>query len=906
MIRRFGDARTWLLALGVIVALTWLAHTRPSSEAPMMLAVAALSAVLPRRTRLRLPLVGEIARHRELFVCTIIASIGYAAFGPTVRAGQAGYFCDWGQNIALVREIATEWAQGRPTPAVLMGVAGGDPTIDLYATLPHQVAALISLWLGGPAHAHHVTMAVVMVAWIGAAVGVARLALRFSAWPVAILAGLACLWDSTEMFQWSVAGTWYWGLFPSTCGIAVLVNGLPWVADLIERPPTRAGIALAWLFVGLGAATHPIALLMALVVLGAGVIGTAFSRPERRTRWGSVVLHVGIALGLGAFWWLPATTNLMLYANHFGNPQIPVALALERSVNGGFPQTSFGALLGVSVFTLLAWRRGSSWTWLGAWLALSLYMETLVLDLGLSPSPSSVRIQCFRTTSVAMPLLYAAVGAMLSSPARVPYGRLKVLRFMPALAFAAAIGWLGTAPFEASKTWAQGHVEHALGLLTAQRITNRPALDELLGWFREQAAALPPGQYARVTYECEGVPINEVLRIATESGLPVVTHGRFVPIFLEREQFHATTPENLRRWAVRWSIGDEFEPSGDPATERRFGDLRVREIPSWDGSLVHVVRGEGTAHLAEIDDAHLAIDVEASAPVLVEIGIPYFPRWRGVHDGAPITPCGRPVDTTAPTLERVLSAWLPPGRTVLRPDGALPSDGNGWPISAAAIALAFVVWPRRNPLHVRVTSAWSFVRGIVVGYSGSIVLAAACVGLVALPLRQGVLTGTARALRYGGVFPAAHVEVMTPEGLVPCTTHDFLGHDVRCSGGVRAMMVMTHNVYDQPIGWPLPLPGIWINAGGTFETVFHGTGTWAPGAHWLYCGGACSQVGIVIDGVEQRFEPGLTRAFTLSHEERDLEVHVHGGAGDSGITIVRQDAVDIDRTNDVPACADAP
>ncbi len=909
MIPRLAKARAWIVALGVIVALTWFAHEHPSSEAPLLMAMAALATLLPRRFRLRLPIVGEVSRHRELVTSSVVAAVGIVTFGPLVRAGEAGYFCDWGQNIAVVEEIALEWAHGRPTPAVFLGIAAGDPTVDLYPTLPHQLAAAISLMLGGASHAHQVTMTIVLVAWIAAAVGVTRLALRFSAWPVALLAGMACLWDSTEMFQWSLAGTWYWGLFPSTCAIAILVNGLPWLADMIEVPPTRTRIALVWLFIGLGAITHPIALLMCLVVFGAAVLGTAFSKRERRTRWGSVVLHVGIALGLGAFAWLPATTRLMLYAVHYGNPQIPFTLALERSVNGGFPQTSFGALMAFSVFTLLAWRRGAAWAWMGAWIALSLYIETLFLDLGLAPTPSSARIQCFRTTSVAMPLLYAAAGALLSAPAHVPYGRWnKVTRFVPALAFFAAIGWLGAAPFEASATWATTHAEHGLALVSTQRITNRPALNEMLRWFHDRAAEIPAGQYARVTYECEGAPINEVLRLSTESGLPVATHGRFVPIFIDREQFHAATPANLRRWAVRWAIGDELEPSGDPATERTFGPLRVREVPTWDGQLVHVVGGTGTARLAEIDDAHLAIDVDASAPVLVEIGIPYFPRWRGQHDGRAITPCGRPIDAAQPTQERVLSAWLPPGRTVLRPDGPLPSDWNGWPVTLLAIVLAFVVWPRRSPigLDARLARAREGVRAIVVNRSGSIVLAAAAVVLVLLPIRQGALGGTTRSLRYGGAFPTARMEVITSDGPAPCEARGLLGHDVRCPGGIRATVAMTHSVYDAAVGWPVPSPGVLINAGSTFEVVLHGTGTWAPGEHRLYCGGGCQRVGIVIGGVEQRFEPGLTRTFTLEHAEHDLEVHVHGVGGETAITILRSDAVDIDRHHDVPICPDAP
>ena len=83
------------------------------------------------------------------------------------------------------------------------------------------------------------------------------------------------------------------------------------------------------------------------------------------------------------------------------------------------------------------------------------------------------------------------------------------------------------------------------------------------------------------------------------------------------------------------------------------------------------------------------------------------------------------------------------------------------------------------------------------------------------------------------------------------------------------------------VGWPLPLPGVLVNSGGLFELVFHAPGTWAPGEHRVFCGGACHGVTVVIGGVAQELRPGGTQTFTIEEAQEGLDVRVRGGGGET-------------------------
>jgi hypothetical protein len=175
---------------------------------------------------------------------------------------------------------------------------------------------------------------------------------------------------------------------------------------------------------------------------------------------------------------------------------------------------------------------------------------------------------------------------------------------------------------------------------------------------------------------------------------------------------------------------------------------------------------------------------------------------------------------------------------------------------------------------------------------------AAC---VVLPARQGAFGGVQRSLRFGGPFQALDIHSVTTEGVVPCEVADLVGHEMHCPG-IRIQMITSHDVYDAPVGWPAPLPGIAIGAGAPWELNIRAPGTWGAGEHRLFCQGACSSAAVVVGGEEHTLAAGMTRVFELPAAQDGLELHVRGNGGDTALTLVRSDAIDIDRHADVPFC----
>src|SRR6185436_6930077 len=85
-----------------------------------------------------------------------------------------------------------------------------------------------------------------------------------------------------------------------------------------------------------------------------------------------------------------------------------------------------------------------------------------------------------------------------------------------------------------------------------------------------------------------------------------------------------------------------------------------------------------------------------SAPALVALGTGYYPRWRAEHETRGVLPVYAQPSFDGATLH-VVAAWLPPGRTLFRADGPLPSDGRGRWISALvalAALVSAVIWLR--------------------------------------------------------------------------------------------------------------------------------------------------------------------------------------------------------------------
>jgi hypothetical protein len=198
--------------------------------------------------------------------------------------------------------------------------------------------------------------------------------------------------------------------------------------------------------------------------------------------------------------------------------------------------------------------------------------------------------------------------------------------------------------------------------------SDREGAAQLETWAAGEMAKMTPGTWGRALFMSDA---HDHMHLTARTGLPSF-HLSPIPDLLLRERIEDLSPESLARFNVRWVVTTASEPGlGDEATEKRFGTYHVREINEWDGKLARVERGEGTVVTTRIEQDLVEINVTANAPVLVALGMGYYPRWRARHE----TGVAEPVYAT-PTIKdgklHVVSAWVAPGRTVFTCDGPLP------------------------------------------------------------------------------------------------------------------------------------------------------------------------------------------------------------------------------------------
>jgi hypothetical protein len=154
--------------------------------------------------------------------------------------------------------------------------------------------------------------------------------------------------------------------------------------------------------------------------------------------------------------------------------------------------------------------------------------------------------------------------------------------------------------------------------------------------------------------------------------------------YLLRERISRASPQELRRFGVRWVVADGTSPTiGKASSEVVVGGYHIRELATWDGRFARVERGEGEARVLRLDDEAVTIELTGTdRPALVALGTGYYPRWRARAGDRALPVYALP---SAPGSElSVVAAWVPPGLTTFTPNGPLPSD---WPRS----------WPWRSP-----------------------------------------------------------------------------------------------------------------------------------------------------------------------------------------------------------------
>jgi hypothetical protein len=854
---------------------------------------------------------GTSVRVRTFVPCTLAALAAFVLMAPVIADGDAGQSGDWPINVALVHELLDAIEEGR-RPLWVMDISTGDPVFELYPTLPHWIVALAAHAFGRH-HVHAITMWLALAGYASVAAGVTRLALRWSAWPVAVLAGAAVAVEGGSVWTFGATGVWRWGLFPSTLALGAAVWGLSSLFDLrTDVRPSR--MVRAWALYALALALHPIVLLITACV-GAGIAVSACVGPKReRAGWARVLLHLGIAVLLMAWSWGPASARLLQYGVRFATMQVPLTLGLERMASGVLPEGAFPVamtLAWVAAATAIAFGTASARVIaLAALAVVALYLEPLFLDLGLSPTLASTRLQSYRVGALLVPLLYALVPAALSAPAlaidRLEHRPLRVgLRIAGGALACFALYAFGSHALERTRV----HVAALRNEARHVELPDREGLRALESFFSQEVRSLPPGRFARAYYEAGGAGAHEILLVAQRARMPIAPRAEAMACFFFREQFATITPETLRRLGIRWAIsrpGFEAPTAGAPDSERALGAFRVREVPEWDGSFGHVERGEGTLRFETISDHHLVVHLEGTdAPALASFATPYYPRWRARSRGAHVPTYAFPA-TPEPRVERLLAAWLPPGRTELAPDGPLPSDRAGWPLVLVGIALAALAWPWRGghraaTLRARVRDLWARAEPHLLSPRALATGAVLFFGVVLA--RQGALGGSHEALRFGMFFPGATVHTISSGQREPCDP-DPLGRRFECRDGTIVRMMIWPLLRDAEVGYAVPVPAIGVEPASASEIEVELP--FRPSGRYL---GACAttcRAELEVGGRTHAFAPGRTIAIEPDPTARRAIVRIHATQGDTAFGLVHDLAIDVDRSRDVPFAPEAP
>ena len=809
--------RSALVVLVGMAAFAWLVPA-PAFETSFVLVATAACALLSGGRDARRDLE-ETRWQRWALVYLPIVIAGVVVTRPAWSAAVPFVGLDGRVNEAIVGELIDQAARGRPL-RWLTRAAPGDPTLDLYPTLAHRGVAWLARLLGREHDTARLLVSVVSAAYVTVALGIARTAVRVGApWPAALAVGLLSLLDVGTDFTWGTQPVFRFAFLPSTLSVAALLHALPAFFDL-HRRPGRARWASTLVGFAITAALHPLALVIVALLTLVAALTLARSTPAARLAWARPIAAAALGIAASAWLCLPASLRVIAYGVHYGTPQIPLDLALVRMSVGALPDGGWMilvALAWLAGFLALA-TRGRSEARLLAWLSSLLvagYVETPFVELGLAPSTTSVRWQAFRVGAAIKPFSYVLGALAIGSAAQLH----AYARGRPRLALALR----GLAALAVVALSVHGHRSWSVGLSDLARerredfIGPPSAAPQDLAALRYHLAmdqrARPGGRLLMVCgLEC----VWELYAFARDGadGTPGLELALSQPApagWLLRDQLRSTSPENLRRFGVRWVVAPEraLLPGVDEGLDRRFGRLWLRTLSTWDGALAHISRGAGTVHAEVVPGEGFDVTLEGSAPALVELGTPYYARLAATDDrGADVPvyamPVGAPdADDPNPTSEHAAAMWLRPGTTRLRADRWLPSDLAGLPMTLLALALLSLgVTPRARAL----------LSALVHRACASRPLGRATLALVAVILSVLVVrlrSEPADSLRLAAVLPRARVFVLDAGGQRACVA-DALGRSFRCPDGAGVRSVISYTLNDWHVGWPAPAPAIEI------------------------------------------------------------------------------------------------
>ena len=361
----------------------------------------------------------------QRIACVYLPIVLLGAFitAPTWMSATPFVGIDGTVNEAIIGEIVDQSAHGRPLTWATR-IATGEPTLDLYPTLVHRAIAWcarashtedqLTRWLG----------ALLSLAYVAAALGMARISYRISRNGVAAMAvGAMALLDTGSDFTWGTRPIFVYGFLPSTVTIALTMHVLPSLFDLARRQRTSTFL-ISTLGVAAAVGLHPLGLVIHFLLLGTLFITWLGGAPRMQKQAALPLAAMVLGLLLTAFVWMPAASRLLAYGVHYGTPEVRLFHALNNMWLGVLPDGAFVPLIvlawfGGLTFFLPKGRVEGRWIAAIAFLLILAYVDIAFLDFGIAPSSTSVRWQSFRIGTFVKPLLYIIGGGVIGDAGRL-------------------------------------------------------------------------------------------------------------------------------------------------------------------------------------------------------------------------------------------------------------------------------------------------------------------------------------------------------------------------------------------------------------------------------------------------------------------------------------------------------
>jgi hypothetical protein len=779
----------------------------------------------------------------------VVALVGLSVFWPVITqtpspAWQTG---DWGPQHAVLAQIMPH-LPGFDVPVWNHAVSTGDAPLELYPAFTYVVTGHLALLLGLENDLPHAFMIVAALTHLGLALTTVALAMRVASKPIAVMIGLFWLVDSGAISHGGTVGLFHWALLHSAFAHLFSMIAALGILSAIQRPRLGASITI-WVGIAISTAAHPAALITTatfVLALAAVALLAADVRPRRAL---AALGHVLIGLALGAIVWMPAAERVLEYGQHFPNELYTPDKLIQLVGQYAMPITSYSFI----VYSGYLGTLFGMWTRRADVIFIAIVVLVMMLGLadgpyialGLAPSKAVARLGALRMMLLVRPFIFAAAAFTIHVLTRRARESWLGSRERQRVVAAALLGiMLGSLSRVFPEYWT---AESDRALAEANQFA--PDLEgqaKLEQWATREAAQLGPERWARAMFEMTS---HEHMHLTAKTGLPSF-HLSPIPDLLLRERIEDASPASLARFNVRWVIATGASPqSGDPATEQQFGSYHVREIKEWDGKLARIERGTGNVRVTRLDDRAVEIEVDAREPVLVALGMGFYPRWRAIHASG----ANEPV-FALPTIEggklHVVAAWVAPGKTTFTCDAPLPSDGKGRFIAlfAALIAIASIIVWRRTRWRVRVLrrAIWlrdkvraRWQRGIEIAIP-AVLIVAVVYGVIARNRSQSaVLVGSS------GIRPVATVEARYPDGNWERCSFSATTGSYRCADLVNVEDASINHMNDAPPSWAFITPAIAAYAETSAVEVRITRTLHLGGRYWL--GASSGNVKLVMD-----------------------------------------------------------